>query len=152
MGNWIQITPEAIEAKLSGPELNAIRTVAKAPDQEDPVPEAIERVVAEVRGYVAACRENRTSSNVQEIPANLQDAALAMIRYRIASRLPAKSFMTDERVDANRQAIALLKDVAACRFRIPLPDDVSDDQFGGTGVALPKKNKPHFGRDALDGL
>jgi len=125
--SWITITESNVQTKLAGAELTALKSFALASGQTSPLTEIIEQVVDEIRGYVAACARN-TLGVAGTIPAKLLSAALAMIRYRLATRLPIKSLLTDDRVKENEAAIRLLEQVAACKFAIE--DPVSGDRSG----------------------
>lgn len=106
--------------RLSGPELAALKTVALADGQTDPLPEILADVIHEVRGYVSACGRN-TLAEGATIPEKLKGAALAMIRYRLVTRLPAKSLMNDDRRKENSDALHLMRDVAGCKFAVDEP-------------------------------
>jgi phage gp36-like protein len=120
--SWIVITEAAVRSTLAAAELSALRTVQLAAGQADPLAEIIERTVDEVRGYVAAHPQNRLGAD-GTIPAELESAALALVRYRLATRLPIKTLLTDARKDEQRDALTLLRDVAGGRFAIVPPDD-----------------------------
>lgn len=124
---WITITTDDVKTRLSGPELTALQTVALSDGQSDPLPEIVSQVVDECRGYVAACASN-TLGDGETIPEKLLGAALAMIRYRLATRLPTKRLLTDERVDENKGAVRLLERVADCKFAIEEPETPEADE------------------------
>jgi hypothetical protein len=125
---WITISEDQVVTKLSGPEAAALKAAALKTDQEDPLPAVIEQVVREVRGYVAACERNKLGAG-STIPDELQGAAISRIRFELATRLPVASLLTDDRRRANEQALTLLRDVAACRFAIVAPVEVTDEQL-----------------------
>lgn len=124
--SWITLTESDVITKLSGPELAAMKTAALQAAQADPLPEVIEQVVLEVRGRVAACAAN-TLGPAGTIPDELKGAAINRIRYELATRLPVATLLSDTRRAANDQAIALLRDVAACDFAIVAPETPADD-------------------------
>ena len=126
--SWIAITTEDLLGKLTAPEMAAVKTVALDPSQQDPVPDAIDRVTKEVRGYVAACIKNKVGP-IGTIPDELVDAAMAMCVVRVCLRLPTKVVLTEGRLEANRQAIRLLERTAACQFELEQPEEVSEQQF-----------------------
>ncbi len=119
---WIDIQLEDILNRLTGPEVAAIQTKALATNQTDPIPEIIQSVSEEVRGYVANCPRNIPLGNGITIPSKLRDAAISLIIVRAAGRLPTKLLLTDERVRQNAEAITLLTRVADCKFAIDRPD------------------------------
>ena len=137
---WISITEEHVLTRLAAPELAALKTAATAPGQPSPLPDIISYVTREVRAYVAAQPGNKLGPELT-IPDELQIAALNRIRYELATRLPVASLLTDPRKESNTAAIAQLRDVAACKFRIVQPPDANEaDQ------AIPQLDG-HFGSD-----
>ena len=125
--------------KMTGPEVSAIQTKALAPNQPDPIPDAIVRVCEEIRGFISANSQNLPMGSGMSIPSKLADTALALIVHRVASRLPAKVLMTQERVAAKNDALALLHDVAAIppRFRIDRPAANQIDTVENIGNMYP---------------
>lgn len=117
---WLAITEDFVKTKLSGPELNALRTAALAEGQADPLAEIIEDVVKEVRGYVAGCKANTLGAGLT-VPDKLKTATMSRIRFELATRLPVKTLLTDDRRTANQDAIKLLTRVAECGFAIEEP-------------------------------
>lgn len=134
--SWQTITSTNVKTRLAGAELTALQTAALATGQTDPLVDVIAQVVDEVRGYISANPKN-TLGAAATIPAKLLGAALAIIRYRLATRLPAKSFLTEDRVKENDAAIRLLEQVAANKFAIE--DPTSGDR---SGVAFQQASTP----------
>jgi phage gp36-like protein len=128
---WIPLTPQHITESLSGLELTSLRTLQLAPDQADPIPEAIARTTTQVNGYVAAFH-GTSVGQAGTIPEELLSSAIAIARWRIIGRLSvgpaAKLFATDNRRKEYEDAIAELKDVAAGKFAISVAEDPADDQ------------------------
>lgn len=122
---WTQLTATLVRELLSAPELSAIQTAALATGQADPLPGVCEQTAAEVRGYVAAHAANTLSDNVLEVPGNLTRATLALVRNRLASRLPVASLVTEQRRREYEDAIQLLRDVAAGRYAVDVPSNPS---------------------------
>jgi hypothetical protein len=149
--SWITITEADVISKLSGPEIAAMKTAALQAAQTDPLPEVIDQVVKEIRGYVAACSENVLGDGVT-IPEELLGAAINRIRYELATRLPVASLLTQARTDANSQALTLLRDVAKCAFKVIAPTTPSEDQAPGQGVELINANRRVASREKLSGL
>lgn len=149
--SWTTIETSAVKSRLATAELNALRSLQLAEGQADPLEEVIQRVVQEVRGYVATCPQNRLSTG-QTVPSSLKDAALALIRYRLATRLPVRSLLTEERKEEGRDALTLLRRVADCKFVIDQPDDPEDSNVGGTAAQNLNPQKQNFSRDSLNGL
>lgn len=148
--SWITLSVTDVKAKLAGAELTALQTAALASGQSDPVVEIIAEVTNEVRGYVAACARNTLGAGAT-IPDKLKSAALAMIRYRSATRLPVKSFLTADRVSENEAAVRLMEQVAKCMFAIEEPTTASDEV-----IAMPSPsicgNSKTITRQSTDGM
>ena len=149
--SWITITDADVITQLSGPEKAAMNTAALQASQDPPLPEVITQVVLEVRGYVAACERNTLGSG-STIPDELLGAAIARIRYVLATRLPVPSLITEDRRRANDQAIQLFRDVAGCSFRIVGPDTPAAEQPGGPATELVSSTTRRATRDRLSGL
>ena len=127
--SWSTITDADIATRLAGPEVDALRETALADDQADPVTEVVSQVVDEVRGYVAA--GGYTLGAGATIPRKLLATALALARYRCASRLPTTAFVTEPRTQEYRDAIRLLDRVADGKFAIEEPDEASSETSSG---------------------
>lgn len=149
--SWIIIAEADVISKLSGPEIAAMKTAALQAAQTDPLPEVIEQVTKEIRGYVAGCASN-TLGDGATIPDELLGAAINRIRYELATRLPVASLLTDARARANDQALTLLRDVAACKFKVIAPATPAAEQASGNGVELVSNNTRLASRSKLRGL
>jgi hypothetical protein len=148
---WQTITEADVVTKLSGPENAAMQTVALKSGQANPLTGIISQVVAEIRGYVAACANN-TLGEGETIPSELLGAAISRIRYELASRLPVPGLITEARSSANADAIALLRDVAACRFLVVAPETAAPDQAAGPSIEVASSTTRRATRDKLSGL
>lgn len=146
---WVTLSVTDVAEKLAGGELTALRTAALAAGQEDPVAAELAAVISEVRGYVAA--GGFTLGAGATVPDKLKSAALAMTRFRCANRLPTKSFLTPTRMDENRDALILLRDVAAGRFMVDEPATPSTEQIGQAGPAAGQVER-RYTREDQDGL
>mgnify|MGYP003609792862 CR=1 FL=1 len=146
--SWSTITSTNVKTRLAGAELTALQTAALATGQADPLIEVIADVVDEVRGYISANPKN-TLGAAATVPSKLLSATLAIIRYRLATRLPAKAFLTQDRIDENNAAIRLLEQVAANKFAIEDPN--SGDR---SGVSIQQASTPTriATREKLSGL
>jgi hypothetical protein len=149
--SWIAITEAKVIAKLSGPEIAAMKTAALQAAQANPLTEIIEQVTLEIRGYVANCTRNKLGDGAT-IPDELLGAAVSRIRFELATRLPVASLLTEDRRSANANALTLLRDVAACRFSIVQPETPDEDQAGGPAVQTVSTTTRRYGRDKLSGL
>jgi hypothetical protein len=122
---WITLTAGAVKTRLTKPEMSAVLTAAKQTDQtaEDLLDAALASVTAEVRGYVSACDRNRLGE-AGTIPDELETAATALIRRYLFTRLPGMQDLFDEiRQTEVKDALARLRDTAACKFAIVPPAD-----------------------------
>ena len=127
---WNIITTDDIKARLAGAELNALQTAALADGQVDPTPEIVAQAIDEVRGYVAA--GGFTLGAEGTIPGKLKGATLNLIRYRLCSRLPVASLLTEARIKEYEDALRLLEQVAAKKFMVEEPTVAADEQAGAS--------------------
>jgi phage gp36-like protein len=147
---WIAITESDVKTRLAGAELSALQTAALASGQSDPLPELIAQVVDEVRGYIAAGGFTLGEGTV--VPQKLKSATLAIIRYRVATRLPAKSFLNEDRVREYQDAIRLLEQVARGQFVVEEPTTPEDEPQGGGGSPGITERELAYTREDQDGL
>lgn len=149
---WIELTEDEVLTRLSGPEVAALKSSALADGQADPLPAIIAGAIREVRGRVAACASN-TLGEGDTIPDELKDHALAIIRYRLCTRLPKmKALLDDLRVKEYEDAMGALRDAAACKFAIEQPDAVSDERVAGPAVELVSSRERRATRQKMEGL
>ena len=149
---WKTITDLDVLGKSTGGEVDAARTAALAVDQADPVPGIIDQVVREVRGYVATCSRNSLGP-AGTIPDELLGAALNRIRFECATRIPGGALLDEDRRTANRDALAMLRDAAACKITIEQPTIVSPEIVAsGSGVQLVTSCRRVADRNSLRGL
>lgn len=147
MSTWAAITEANVLTHISGAELEALRAAALADGQLDPLQPSIDQVTATVRGYVAACRDNTVDDDTATIPTRLLDAACDMIVAVIIQRVPGYD-LDDVRADKYDKAIALMRDVAACKFAVTDPETDSDV---GHGIEVDYEDRKTT-RTSLDGL
>lgn len=147
--SWIAITTDDVKTRLAGAELTAYQTAALATAQTDPLPEIITAVVNEVRGRVAACAANQLDVDQTTIPDELLHHALAIIRYRLITRLPIA--VKEERRKEYDDALAVLRDVAACNFAIEQPATASSEEIGAPSPSV-KERKRKFTQTTEDGV
>ena len=149
--SWITLTPNDLTERLTAPEYSAIKTAATG-SFGNPVPDVLAGVVAEVRGRVAACARNRLGPE-GTIPEELRATALAIARWRVLSRLPGVgSLQDDARRHEYQDALALLGDVAACRFAIVQPAETADGETGGAAAELAVSSRRRTSAASLEGL
>jgi len=123
---WITLVEADVLRKLAAPELEAARTAVLAVGQADPLAGVISEITREVRSRVAACDRN-TLGAAGTIPDECETAALARIRFELSGRLPGGVLMDEDRRTANENAIAFLRDVAACKVALEQPETASEE-------------------------
>lgn len=148
--SWVTLTQDDLLAKLTAPELTAVKTKALAEGQENPVPEELANCIQEIRGRVAACGNNTLGAGAT-IPHELVPAALAILRFRVLSRLPISTLITPAREREYNDALSLLKDVAACRFSIEQPETETTQKISGPTSPLLCARPRQFTRNDQDG-
>lgn len=146
---WLTISVDDVKTRLTGAELSAVQSAALAEGQTDPLPEIVGQVVDEMRGYMAAGGVTLGESGT--IPKKLLGASLAIIRYRLATRLPVKSLLTEQRVAENRDALALLDRVASGRFLVEEPETEDTEVTGSPAPSINPKTRG-YSRDDQDGI
>lgn len=148
---WRAITEADVLTRISGPELEGFREAALADDQTDPVDDILGQVTNDIRGYVAACRQN-TVGEAGTIPESLLGTALDLIVIEIQTRA-AGILIDPENVRKSKmeRAERRLRDVAACKFAIEQPEDATDETFGASS---PTSSAPtrYFDHDNQDGI
>lgn len=149
--SWITLTEARFLHHCSGAETNAIKTAALATGQAEPLTDMLAKVVQEVRGYVGAHGANQLGEG-STIPQELEAAACAMARYRALNRLPIKSLLTETRVSEYKDALQLLRDVAAGRFAIEQPATASTQVITGPGIEVVTSTTRRASRENLSGL
>lgn len=151
--SWTALTEAKVIAKLSGPEIAAMKTAALQAGQASPLTEVIDQVTLEVRGYVAACKSNVLGA-AGTIPDELLGTAVSRIRFELATRLPVASLLTEDRRAANANALALLRDVAACRFALvpPTTEAPAAEQAGPAVSPSISVTTRNFSREQQEGI
>lgn len=147
---WRAITEADLVTKISGAELEGYRGAALAASQPDPVQPAIDQVVAEVRGYIAANAANSLDPDTATIPERLIGAAISRIIIQIMSRAGGSVMdPNDVRRKAAADALELLKNVASAQFAIDPPDGGDGRMNASSRI---NKKRRHFRRDQEDGI
>lgn len=146
--SWSTIT----EAKLlvqaiSGVELAALRAAALGSGQVDPVQPSIDQVTGEVRGYVAACKQNTLDADTAKIPDRLMAAACMMVAVAIIGRVPGYD-LDEKKKAALENALRLMRYTATCEFAIE--DPVSGDE-SSPRPDIGERGRD-FTRDTQDGI
>lgn len=145
---WISITEADLLTVISGAELSGYRGAALALAQPDPVQPTIDQVTDLVRGYVGGCKTNTLGAG-STIPQKLLAPALDLIVVRIPLRVGQNP--KTGRKEAADNAVALLEQVAACKFDIEEPVLASPEKSNipSPSILVPVRT---FDRASQDGL
>lgn len=149
--SWRAITETDLLQAISGAELEALRSAALADGQEDPVAPTMADVTEFVRGYIAACNSN-TLGPVGTLPTRLINAAIDLLVVQISARVAGTVIDPNGvRQKASSAAIDLLRDVAACKFRIDVPDEATTEVNASPSPKV--KGRPRrFTKGSEDGI
>ncbi len=149
---WVELTEDDVRTRLSASELSALEGEELAEGQESPLADIVAGVVREVRGRVAACASNALGDG-DTIPDELRHHALALVRFRLCTRLPGmQDLLDDRRTREYEAALSALRDVAACKFAIEQPATPSDEQVAGPSVELISSRERRATRERMEGL
>lgn len=149
---WITLSESDLATAITGPELNAVKTAALRSGQDDPVAAELAQVTREVRGRVKACNCN-TLGAAGTIPDECKTATIDICVYRLAKRLPA-GVLNPTREKANDQALAFLRDVAACDVVLEQPESGTESDEISSSPPVPRICRPmrRFDRCDQDGI
>lgn len=127
---WITPTETHLLTRMSGAELDAFRAAALGTGQADPIADQLAHTVEMARGYIAGCRQNVLGPE-GTVPEKLLGAVLDLTVVEVEKR--AAGSMIDPqgvRQTASREAMTILRDVAACRFVIEKPaEETTEEQM-----------------------
>lgn len=150
---WITPTIADFKRRFSAAEYDGVTSavLATGQDADDVVESTMADVVKLVRGKVAACSRNTLGAG-NTIPDELLDATLAIVRWRVLTRLPSIGLADDPRELEYRKALDLLTDAAACRFVIEQPATVTDQVIASPVAEVIKSTTRQATREQLSGL
>ena len=149
---WITITKDHLASTLTGPEISAIEQAALKSGQEDPIEQAIREGVDYVRGFVAACKENRMGP-ADTVPERLIYPTIDIIAHKVLTRVMITP--KNMRHERYKEALATLKCVAQCDFIVEDPTPESSDPaeqtntYGPPSISAPPAR---FNRQSQDGI
>lgn len=119
---WREITEADLLTRISGSELDSLREAALGDGQSDPVSSVIIQITNQVRGYVAACDDN-VLGDADTVPESLLGVSLDLILIEIQTRVAGVMIDPEGiREEKMKSAMKILRDVAACKFKVELPD------------------------------
>lgn len=137
---WIAFDRTRLQGRLVRQELRELPNAARDKGAGQTVEALLDAVVAgvvrEVRGAVAANADN-VLGRAGMIPDELENAAVALCRRELFANLPELGDLYGEtRREVTRQALQLLRDVAAGRFLVVPPDEAGPQAEAGAGAAV----------------
>src|ERR1051325_10661876 len=122
---WLPITSDDVKTRLSSEEVELLQTAATDEGQADPLPEVINQVTDECRGYIAA-KAGNTLGPAGTLPPQTRSAAISMIVWRLAGRLAigkaGEMMRSPSRQQDYQDAISMLKDIAKGSMAVEQPD------------------------------
>lgn len=133
--SWTTITAANVEPRLSDEELVQYRRNYESTGKPDPLAGIISQVTARIRRAVAkgGCPLSATTT---EIPEELLDSAIAIIRYRLCTSLPG-GLLNDDRRKEYDNAETELKNVAEDAEGIEEPATPSSATLSGGPTSTP---------------
>ncbi len=137
---WRAMTEADLLQRISGTELETMRAVLLGDTQDDPVAAQIALTTDLVRGFIAACRENRMGPG-GTLPSGLillaADICIVDLNTRAGGVLIDDS---KQRAKARDTAVDILRnDVATCRYAIEDPDTGAHGSATGPAFTIPKR-------------
>jgi hypothetical protein len=146
--SWISITEADVQTRLSAGELSAFKNAALVVGQVNPLPEIITGVVLEIRNAVAN-NDSNTLGDGETIPQGALHHALAIIRYRLATRLPGMARLIDElRRREYEDAVSWLRS----KPRVEAPAVAAEIQIGGPAAVVVGSRTRLNTRETMAGL
>ena len=146
---WSTVSAATVKPRLTATELTALQTLDLPSGITDALADLITQVVDEVRGYIQSGGNNLGAAGT--LPSRLVSAAITIVRYRLATRLPIGVTMTDARRREYEDAMKLLDRVANGGFAIEEPTTADTESAGGAGPSIEGKTLTHD-RTSQDGL
>jgi phage gp36-like protein len=146
---WQSVNSDTFKPRLSSAELTALQAGHLPDGVTDALSDLVTQVVDEVRGYVQA--GGNTLGVAGTLPSRLVSAALSIVRFRLATRLPVASLSTDARRREYEDAMRLLERVAEGRFAVEEPTTGDTESVSGTGPSMTERTR-YFDRTSQDGI
>lgn len=116
---WIQLTQQAVKARLSRAESDQYIAAAENATEFDMLDEIIAQTVALVRSKVGACRANLVGMGpAGTIPEECLHAAATIAKSSLCASFPVAEGETDLRKTELANANTFLVDVASCNVAI----------------------------------
>lgn len=152
---WIPITEADVQGQLLNVQLSALRSIALAPGQADPLTTAIAKVTQAVRIAVQTCPSYSVSTVENTIPPALLTEACWLVIELVQTRL-AVLRLTEDQVRQIEAARALLGKVAGCKWAVEKPSSplspASAQRGGGASVVAVDERVRTATREQMAGL
>lgn len=120
--NWVVLTAGMLQSRISSPEYAAFTASIIQGSQADPVPQILADIAQQVRAAVRSGRKTALGP-AGTIPASLKNAALALSKYQVFSRVTALRQYCEAMRGEVKDATELLTQVATGKIT---PEDPSD--------------------------
>jgi len=134
---------------MAGPELSAFKTAALASGQTNPVTDLIQQTVDFVRGYIAACPSN-TLGVEGTVPDKLLGTVLDILVVEVEKRCAGKLIDPQGlRAEAARNAMSVLRDVAAGRMRVEIPTTATSEVLASFVPTISSTKPRHPAEDGI---
>lgn len=147
---WRTLTENDILQSVTGAERDAIQSAATSPGQPLPVASVILTAVHDARGRIAAYRGN-TLAEGDTVPETLVHHVVAIIRWRLLTRLPTDRLATEPRKLEYQEALKALESVAAGRYAIESPSTPDDEPRAQILPSISGRTS-NFKRSQQDGI
>jgi len=144
---WRPPTLDDLRASLSDKELTLYSNAATQDVTLDPVDVILRRVAVFVRGYIqSAPRAVRLPADPAALPETIIAPAMDYAAIDVLKKLPLS--ITDPRMKAREEAVALFKSIARGDYTIKAEDD-APDSTSPVFVAMPVRSRPNLHRDTI---
>lgn len=147
---WRTLTENDILQAVTAAERDAIQTAATSPGQPLPVASVILTAVHDARGRIAAYKAN-TLAEGDTVPETLVHHVVAIVRWRLLSRLPTDRLATEGRKMEYQEALKALESVATGRYSIEQPETADDEKRATLRPSIAGRERK-FTRTTQDGI
>jgi hypothetical protein len=144
---WVNVTEDDLKTRLTGPEINNIKTAALAAGQADPLPVTIANVANEIRGRL---RNVTVLESGAKVPDSLLLVACDIVRMRLITRFPDAGLSTPERLLEYQVAVAAVERLGP--FVVETPGNPETVTLAQRGVALIGQRTALLDPAAQDGI
>lgn len=137
MSTWRAITEDDVRASMAGPEDGAYRERLLVSGQADPLVAIISQVTLQFRNAIRSCGKNSLHATATFLPEGAIYHAVALIRYRLLSRLAigGDDQPGEARTNEYREALRYLELVRSCKELVEQPDG-DGTETGGSEIEV----------------